>query len=209
MFSRKRDVAEVPHPGSATDGASDAVRDAAEIEQAGTPGRKGRPTPKRSVAQAANKRPLVPNDRRAARQQAKAKLREQRNREYQAMLNGDETHMPARDRGPVKRYVRDHVDARWNLGEFFLPVAFVFILINLFATQLPDLAILVLLALYLVVLVTIVDAVVMWLGLKKRLVAKFGEVPRGTAMYAVMRAFQLRRSRLPRPTSKKHGNYPA
>nr|WP_041295311.1 DUF3043 domain-containing protein [Isoptericola variabilis] len=210
MFSRKRDVAEPDRPGSSTDGSSDAVRAAAESEQAGRPGSgKGRPTPKRSVAQAANKRPLVPNDRRVARQQAKAKLREQRNREYQAMLNGDETHMPLRDRGPVKRYVRDYVDARWNLGEFFLPIAFVFIVINLFATQLPELAVLVLLALYLVVLLTIADAIIMWRGLKKRLVAKFGEVPRGTAMYAVMRAFQLRRSRLPRPTSKKHGNYPS
>jgi hypothetical protein len=125
------------------------------------------------------------------------------------MLSGDETHMPAKDRGPVKRYVRDFVDARWNLGEFFLPVAFVFIFVNLFATQIPDLAILVLLALYLVVLVTIADAFIMWRGLKKRLTVKFGEIPRGTAMYAVMRAFQIRRSRLPRPMSKKHGNYPS
>ncbi len=210
MFSRKRDVAEAAKPGSSTDGSSDAVKAAAEIERAGrAAGAKGRPTPKRNVAQAANKRPLVPNDRRAARQEARAKLREQRTREQQAMLTGDERHMPLRDRGPVKRYVRDYVDARWNLGEFFLPVAFVFIFINLFATQNPGLAILVLLALYLVVLVTIVDAVIMWRRLKKRLVAKFGEVPRGTTMYAVMRAFQIRRTRLPRPTTKKHGSYPS
>ncbi len=209
MFSRKRDVAD-DRPSSSTDASSDAVRSAAGIEDGGRTGSgKGRPTPRRNVAQAANKRPLVPNDRAAARQTAKAKLREQRNREYQAMLTGDETHMPAKDRGPVKRYVRDYVDARWNLGEFFLPVAFVFIFINLFATQIPDLAILVLLALYLVVLVTIADAFIMWRGLKKRLTAKFGEIPRGTAMYAVMRAFQIRRSRLPRPMSKKHGNYPS
>jgi UDP-N-acetylmuramyl pentapeptide phosphotransferase/UDP-N-acetylglucosamine-1-phosphate transferase len=105
--------------------------------------------------------------------------------------------------------VRDYVDARWNLGEFFLPIAFVFIFINLFASRSPELALVVLLVLYLLVLVTIVDAFLLWRGLKKRLIAKFGEVPRGTVMYTVMRAFQLRRSRLPRPTSKKHGSWPS
>jgi hypothetical protein len=210
VFSRKREVAEAAQPGSSTDGSSDAMRAAAEIEQGGQPnGGKGRPTPKRSVAQAANKRPLVPDDRRAARQAAKAKLREQRALQQQAMLTGDEKNMPLRDRGPVKRYVRDYVDARWNLGEFFLPIAFVFIFINFFAIQLPELAVLVLLALYLIVLITIVDAIIMWRGLKKRLITKFGEVPRGTVMYAVMRAFQLRRTRLPRPRTKKHGSYPS
>lgn len=206
MFSRKRDVAE---NGTSADSPTDPVTAAAEIEQAGAPAGKGRPTPKRTVAQAANKRPLVPQDRRAAAKAARVKERELRQREHQAMLTGDEAGLPARDRGPVKRYVRDYVDARWNLGEFFLPIAFVFIFINLFASRQPELALVVLLVLYLLVLVTIVDAFILWRGLKKRIIAKFGEVPRGTVMYAVMRAFQLRRSRLPRPTSKKHGSWPA
>lgn len=206
MFSRKRDVAE---PGSSASSPANPVTAAAAIEAGGTPAGKGRPTPKRNVAQAANKRPLVPNDRRAATKAARLRERELRQRQHQAMLTGDEANLPPRDRGPVKRYVRDYVDARWNLGEFFLPIAFVFIFINLFASREPALALVVLLVLYALVLVTILDAVIMWRGLKKRLVAKFGEVPRGTLMYAVMRAFQLRRSRLPRPTSKKHGNWPS
>jgi Protein of unknown function (DUF3043) len=200
--------------------ATDPVDQAAEIEAGGAPGAngKGRPTPKRNVAQAANKRPLVPNDRRAAAKAARARAREDRAREYQAMQTGDEKFLPPRDKGPVKRYVRDYVDARWNLGEFFLPVAFLFIIVNFAVTAVPELAIVVLLALYGIVLLTILDAFVLWRGLKKRLVEKFGtpdpdgrqrfDVPRGTLMYAVMRAFQIRRSRLPRPSSKKHGVWP-
>ncbi|MFD7308422.1 DUF3043 domain-containing protein [Promicromonospora sp. NPDC059942] len=169
---------------------------------------KGRPTPKRNVAQAANKRPLVPDDRRAARKAQREKSRVDRERSYQAMQTGDERYMPAKDKGPVRRYVRDFVDARWNLGEFFLPVAFIFLFATFFTTQYPQLSIFVMLGLYGFLFLTIVDVWLLWRSLKKRLTAKFGEVPRGLLMYTVTRAYQLRRSRLPKPMSKKRGNYP-
>jgi hypothetical protein len=217
VFSRKRDIAEASSS-STPDNAVDPVTAAADIEAGGRPTAKGRPTPKRSEAEARNKRPLVPNDRKAARKASREKMREERNREYVAMQTGDERHLPARDKGPVRRYVRDHVDARWNLGEFFLPVAFVFIFANILVMQNPTLSALVLVALYAVVIVTILDATIMWQRLKRRLRDKFGtvgadgtktfDVPRGTMMYAVMRAFQIRRSRLPKPMHKKHGVWP-
>ncbi|MFD6177105.1 MULTISPECIES: DUF3043 domain-containing protein [unclassified Isoptericola] len=203
MFSRNKSDATSSSPDS-----TDPVDAAAEIEKSGAPAGKGRPTPKRSVSEAANKRPLVPNDRKAASKAAREKAREQRNLEYKAMQTGDERHLPPRDKGPVKRYVRDYVDARWNLGEFFLPVAFLFIILNLVFSRNLTISALVLMLLYAVVLLTIADAFLLWRGLKKRLLAKFHDVPKGTMMYAVMRAFQIRRSRLPKPTSKKHGVYP-
>ena len=126
------------------------------------------------------------------------------------MQTGDERYMPARDKGPVKRYVRDYVDARWNLGEFFLPVALVFIVLTFVFSQNLNMATIIIFVLYGIVLITIIDAFIMWRSLKKRLVAKFGpDSPKGNAMYAVMRAFQLRRARLPKPTNKKHGSFPA
>ena len=53
------------------------------------------------------------------------------------------------------------------------------------------------------------DGFLMWRRLKQKLVAKFGEekVGRGLAMYAVMRGFQIRRSRMPRPLVSR-GQYP-
>ncbi|GAA4728712.1 DUF3043 domain-containing protein [Isoptericola chiayiensis] len=215
VFSRKRDLAETPAAGASdtTDPVTaDSPTEAARLEG------KGRPTPKRSESEARNKRPLVPDDRKAARKASKEKMREARNVEYRAMQNNDERHMPVRDRGPVRRYVREYVDARWNLGEFFLPIAFVFIFLNILVMQQQALAMLVLLMLYAVVFITLLDAVVMWQRLKRRLRDKFGtlgddgkktfDVPRGTMMYAVMRAFQIRRSRLPKPIHKKHGVWP-
>ncbi|MCB7135499.1 DUF3043 domain-containing protein [Cellulosimicrobium marinum] len=202
MFSRSKPGATSPTP--------DPVDATTEIDRSGEPvaAGKGRPTPKRKVSEAANKRPLVPGDRRAAAKAAREKQRELRDRQYRAMQTGDERYLPPRDKGPVKRYVRDHVDARWNLGEFFLPVALVFIVLSLFTANNAGLAFATVMTLYAIVLLTIVDAVLMWRGLRKRIRAKFGEVPKGTVMYAVMRAFQLRRARLPKPTHKKHGVYP-
>jgi hypothetical protein len=199
VFSRNK-----PAPTAGTD----PVAQASEIERAGEVG-KGRPTPKRSVAEAANKRPLVPADRTAAAREARARQKESRARAYEGMQRGEERYLPARDKGPQRRFVRDWVDARWNLGEFFLPVAFAFIVANFVVIQFGQLAaFLVLVALYAIVLVVVVDAVVLWFRLKRRIVAKFGQVEKGTAMYAVMRAFQLRRSRIPRPTYKQHGVWP-
>ncbi|MDM7831429.1 DUF3043 domain-containing protein [Cellulomonas edaphi] len=162
---------------------------------------KGRPTPKRKEAEAANKRPLVPTDRKAAGKTGKNAAREARNREYQAMQSGDERSMPAQHRGPVRRYIRDYVDARWNLGEFFLPIAAVFLVLQIsLAKAAPGLASLAVLVLYIYVIFAIVDGYIMWRGLRKRLRAKFGEdkLGRGLVMYSLMRAFQLRPTRLPK-----------
>lgn len=173
---------------------------------------KGRATPKRKEAQAANKRPLVPDDRKAARQAAREKDRKARALAMTAMQNPTDAkmvkHLPPRDQGPVKAYVRDHVDARWNLGEFFLPVAIVMLLGSFLASQMAELTIVLFIGMYGFLFLTIADAVIMWRGLKKRLLAKFGDVPGGTMMYAVSRSYQIRRTRLPRPTHKKHGDFP-
>ena len=112
---------------------------------------KGRPTPKRKVSEAANKRPLVaPTTKKASRERAKA----QRDIEYRAMQTGDERNMPAKDRGPVRRFIRDSVDARWNLGEFFLPVAAVFLVIQ-FALAKTGFAVFAILALYVYIIAAV------------------------------------------------------
>jgi hypothetical protein len=171
-------------------------------------GAKNRPTPKRREQEAARRRPLVTTDRKAAKRDEQLKRREASARMRQAMVTGDEAHLPARDKGPERRFIRDHVDARWNVGEFMLPVMLVVLALS-FVRQSWALMI-VFIAVYGVLLVAVVDAVLMWRKLKKRLVAKFGadSVPRGGAMYAVMRAFQMRRSRMPKPQVQR-GQHPA
>ena len=87
-------------------------------------------------AQAAGIRPLVPVDRKASAKAAKARLREKENAEYEAMQKGDINHIPKAERLPWRIYIRDYVDARFNLGEWFIPVAFAILIVSMFVTSL-------------------------------------------------------------------------
>ena len=178
------------------------------IDRTDREGAKNRPTPQRRDQEAARRRPLVVTDRKAARDADRQKRREQQLRMRQAMVTGDDAHLPARDKGPVRRFIRDAVDARWNLGEFMLPVMLVVLALSFVRTTWAITIVFV--AVYGLLLVAALDAFLMWRRLKKKLVAKFGEAgrARGLAMYAVMRAFQMRRSRMPRPLVKR-GEHPA
>lgn len=180
----------------------------AEVAQTAREGAKNRPTPTRKEREAVRRRPLVEADRKAAKTTDKLKRREQTARTRQAMLTGDESALPARDRGPARRYVRDYVDARWSIGEFMLPVMIVVLALS-FVGRAWALTIIYPLV-YGLLVVAAADAFLMWRRTKKRLEAKFGadKLPSGLPWYAVMRAFQMRRTRMPRPLVKR-GEYPS
>jgi hypothetical protein len=172
------------------------------------PAGKGHATPKRRDAEAANKRPLVPTDRKAAARTDRAKRNEARALERDAMVTGDDRHLPARDKGPVRRYVRDYLDARLTYSEFFLPISLVLILLVLVRRQDVLLTVSALAAVYLLAIVAVFEAVIVTYGMKKKVIAKFGEFPKGTRMYGVNRMFQVRRLRMPRPQVKR-GQHPS
>lgn len=161
-------------------------------------GAKNRPTPKRKDQEAARKRPLVQTDRKAARAADREARREQGRKVRQAMATGDDRHLPPRDKGPVRRYVRDVVDARWSLGEFLLPLMIAVLVLSLFA---GSWATFVFLGVYVLILVAIVDVWLLWRRTKPKVLARFGADTelRGVGMYQAMRAFQMRRTRLPKP----------
>lgn len=171
-----------------------------------TSNKKGTPTPSRKEAQAARKKnPLIGGDKKAANKQARERYRMERAKEMQALRTNDEANLPIRDRGPVRKYIRNYVDARRNFGEYLLIAAIVFILITIISKSLPNVALYAILGLYGLFIISIVDTIIMWRQLKKRLINKFGQdAVRGTLMYAVTRSLQLRRMRLPKPVVK-HG----
>ena len=84
-----------------------------------------RRTPKQSEQVARNRRPLVPSDRKEARRQSADKMRAEREKARRGFEQGDEKYLPARDKGPVRRYVRDFVDARLSIGTLAMPMMIV------------------------------------------------------------------------------------
>ncbi|WP_400998410.1 DUF3043 domain-containing protein [Agromyces sp. GXQ0307] len=168
---------------------------------------KGAPTPTRAEREAANKRPLVPNDRKEAARQARAKAAEARERARVGMAAGDEKYLPARDRGPQKKFVRDYVDARFSIGEILIPVMFVVIVLTFVPSY--EVQTIGIFALWGFFLVSVVDVIILGFTLQRKLAARFGatKVER-FRWYAAMRALQLRPLRLPKPQVKR-GQYPA
>ncbi|MFH9179855.1 DUF3043 domain-containing protein [Streptomyces albogriseolus] len=164
---------------------------------------KGRPTPKRSVAQ--SQRRSVANTTMSRKEAAKRQREERRaalERQRQALASGDERYLPARDKGPVRRFARDFVDSRFHIAEWFLPMAVVILVLSMVqVAQLQNIALL----LWLVVIVMIVlDSVVTGFRLKKSLAERFpDENRRGAVAYALMRTLQMRRLRLPKPQVKR------
>ena len=169
---------------------------------------KGAPTPTRRAQEAARKRPLVPEDRKASKAAERQAVQDQRLKMRRALDTGDEKFLPVRDKGPQKRFARDYVDARFNLGEYLMYGALLFVLVSLVVPASSDMMIYVLGAFWVMFLAVFVDVFILSRKLRKGLAQKFGEVERGTVWYGSMRSLQFRKLRLPKPQVGR-GQYPS
>lgn len=166
---------------------------------------KGRPTPRRKEAQARNQRPLVPTDRKLAKQEARRRRNELYAKQQEAMRTGDERYLPVRDKGPVRRWVRDYVDAHFSPSEYFLPLAMASIVLLFFASRFPDVAIIGMAVMYIAFGIALAFAIGYSVIIKRKLKARFGEdqIPRFTGIYAFSRLFQPRFLRAPKPQVRR------
>jgi Protein of unknown function (DUF3043) len=162
---------------------------------------KGRPTPKRSEAQ--GRRPGPPPPPPATRKEAYKRMREQQaTRRAETRLGaarGDDAYLPARDRGPVRKLVRDVVDSRRNIGSFFLAIAGV----ALIGTVVPSLVVrnYASFLLFGFFLMLIVDSFLLSRRIKKTVAERFPETTktRGLVWYGISRSTMIRRWRFPKP----------
>jgi Protein of unknown function (DUF3043) len=116
------------------------------------------------------------------------------------MLAGDEKYLPPRDRGPVRAYVRDLVDSRRHLAGVFMPLALlVIVVVPVPSPVVQQYASLVSMA---VLLAIITEGVLLGRTVKRRVRERFPNASESGAslgFYAVTRATQLRRLRVPKP----------
>jgi len=163
---------------------------------------KGRPTPKRNEAQGRRQGPPPPPP--TTRKEAYKRMREQQAAKRPAAragaARGDDNYLPARDRGPVRKYVRDIVDARRNVGSFFLVIAAVALIGTIAPSAIvKNYASLLLFGFFLVM---IVDSVILSRRIKSKVAERFpkGDTPtRGLAWYGISRSTMIRRWRFPKP----------
>lgn len=172
------------------------------VEAAPRPGAKGRPTPSRRESEAARKaRARTPRTRKELAEARRAARVEQGERVRRGMRTGNEADLLPRDRGAVRRFVRDFVDARLTFLELMMPLLLLSLLLSLtgnaylVTTSSNMMPLLLLLAL--------ADGVALRFRVRRQLKVRFPDEPvKGTTYYAVMRALQVRPLRMPKPQVK-------
>ena len=183
---------------------------------------KGRPTPKRSAA-AKRRGPVAPAPLTAAEaRQRRKELRgpklskEERKIERltrradmsdrrEKMMAGEESYLLPRDKGPVRRYVRNIVDSRRNVLGLFMPAALAMIF---FMLALPSLKFQQILsyAMLILVVIMLIDGLIVGRKVNHMVDEKFPDNTESgwkLGLYAASRASQLRRMRAPRPAVER------
>jgi len=161
-------------------------------------GGKGRPTPSRKEAEAAAKaRAKTPRTRKEMAAAQRTSRSESSQKMRQAMKTGDERFLPARDKGPVKRFIRDFVDHRFSFVELMIPLLIVTMVMGYSGNaRLASIGNTILFGTLLLVLV---DILVMRYRMRRELTRRFPDAPlKGTTYYAVMRSLQMKFMRLPK-----------
>ena len=163
--------------------------------------KKGRPTPSRKDAESKRKvSTLAPVVGKENKKREKALARDRRIAAREAYLRGDENALPIRDRGPVRRFIRDEVDARRSVGEFFMPIIFIVLLLSVVPNMTVNVIAIILM--YTVLLYAVVDGFFLSRKLKKQIAAKFPDAnTKGLGMYGWLRSTQMRRLRAPKPAA--------
>lgn len=160
---------------------------------------KARPTPKRSESEAARKtRVSAPTDRKTAMKEQREKRRVDGLKVREAMATGNDAFLPARDKGPVRRAIRDFVDSRLMFAELLMPIMLVMLL--LLMLRIPGVQEYVTLAWVLLITLVLLDLLLLWWRIRRMLRSRFpGVSTRGATSYGILRATQLRLMRLPKP----------
>ncbi len=163
---------------------------------------KGRPTPtRREAEEAAKARAKVPRTRKEMAKAQRSARSESSQKVRAAMKSGDERYYMARDKGPVKSFVRDFVDSRFSFIELMIPLLILTMVFGYSGnSRLAGIGNSILIG---TLLLVAVDMTLMRRRMRRELARRFpDEDPKGTTYYAMMRSLQMKFMRLPKPKVK-------
>jgi hypothetical protein len=175
--------------------------DPAETSASVKVGGKGHPTPSRKEAEAAARaRAKGPRDKKEAARLQRQRRNETNAKAREGMRRGDDRYLPRRDKGPVRRFVRDWIDARLCAAELLLPLLILIMVTQSFSTRISS-------GLWSVMLLLVsFDTLLVVYRLRRELRRRFAgresHSTKGAVGYAVLRSIQLRWLRLPKAQVK-------
>jgi hypothetical protein len=211
----------------ATDGTA---QDHPDVKDSGAPAKdrpvaqagKGRPTPKRSESErnryqsitggrtggarttspSKPARDLTPEEK----NRLKDRDRGDRQRRMDAMKRGEDWALGPRDRGPGRKIARDFIDSHRRPSEYYMYVL-VLLLVALLSHNKTVNGYTSYIVIALVVVI-IIDGFFIRRALGKLIAQRLpGQSARGLTMYAVMRALQIRKMRMPAPAVRPGEKY--
>jgi len=164
----------------------------------------GQKTPKRVVAGRRVPDPPATNRREAAKR-LRDKQRQERVEAREGMAAGDERFLLARDKGPVRKLVRDIVDSRRTIGTFFFGTTFLVMLVGFNRNLNPSIYFAANALFGVMAVATAIDSFLISRTIKRLVKERF---PASTEklgrlyFYAIMRAISFRFIRNPKPQVK-------
>lgn len=165
--------------------------------------RKGRATPKRRDAERERRERIrPPRDSKAAAKLTRERKLAERKALRDGAARGEARYLPPRDQGPVRKFIRDSVDARISAAEFFLPGALVILVLLLTGSDSANA-----LGSYIwsvLVVVIAFDSMILTTRLRREIRRRFPEESRrGATAYTLMRALTWRGMRTPKPQVRR------
>ncbi|MCW4355372.1 DUF3043 domain-containing protein [Hoyosella sp. YIM 151337] len=200
--------------------------DTSDAQRRGYTPSKGRPTPKRSESQRSVRGPITPPPMTRAEARARKKALKAAKKDAQKnqpklskaekkraaadsraraaerrarMMSGEEDYLLPRDRGPVRRFARNYVDARRNLAGMFMPLALL-VLLTLFMP--PELQGVITLGMLVFLIFMIIEGIMLGRMISNRIRERWpdsDDTGFSIGWYAFVRATQIRKLRVPRP----------
>jgi hypothetical protein len=172
------------------------------------PGGKGRATPSRKEAEAARRtRPANRgSDPKAARAAAKEERRQKAAVYREAMVSGDVSRLPPREKAPERVLAREFVDGRRNFGPVFL-----FLLIANFASSLLQSLEARVIFTYLLMLglvLFVIDALFLARSIAAKVRERYPDSTVAVKVYSIQRSLLPGRFRMPRPRGMVAGWLP-
>ncbi len=166
------------------------------------PGGKGRPTPTRKEAEAlAKAKARAPRSKKELAARQRQVRSEDSKKIREAMKTGDERYLLPRDKGPVRRFIRDYIDSRFSIIELLIPLLIIAMVLGYSGTTaLRQASTVVIFATFLFV---VVDVLILRFRLRRELARRFPqESLKGTTWYAMTRSMQMKFMRMPKAKVK-------